>query len=176
MLPSGKTKFLSFYKDKTLAVVGGSDSAAQASLFLTGYGNKVFIIIRRDHLTAEPITADQVMKHDKIELVPKSNIQKILGKDDHVNQLKLDTGKTLDVDGLFVEVGHIPRSELAKSIGVEVDEKGFVKVDREQKTNVAGIFAAGDITNATTLKQFITSGSEGLIAAQTAYHTLSKQE
>jgi len=70
---------------------------------------------------------------------------------------------------VFVEIGHLPQSDLPKQVGVEIDERGFVKVDSSFKTNVEGVFAAGDITNATSLKQFITSAAQGSIAAQTAY-------
>jgi thioredoxin reductase (NADPH) len=157
------------YRNKVLAVIGGSDSAAQGALFLSQYGTKVYSIYRRERLTAEPITTDKVERHEKVELVPKSNIVEILGDGNHVKQLKLDTGRVLDVDGLFVEIGHLPLSDLAKSLGVELNERGYIKVDRRQATSVPGIYAAGDITDATELKQFITSAAEGSVAAQSIY-------
>lgn len=163
-----------FYKNKTVTVIGGSDSAAQAALFLTSYGNKVYMVIRRETLTAEPITAEQVKAHGRIEIVPKSNVAEIIGREGKVTGVTLDTGRVLDLDGVFVEVGHLPASELAKSAGVDTDEQGFIKVNRKQETNVPGILAAGDITDATDLKQFITSAAEGSIAAQTAYRTLGR--
>lgn len=162
------------YKGKVLAVAGGSDSAALGSLFLAEYGTKVYTIFRRDHMTAEPISAEKVAQHAKIEIVSSSNITEIVGKDGKVSQLKLDTGRTIDLDGLFVEIGHLPLNELATKLGVKIDTKGYIIVDKYQKTNVDGVLAAGDLTNAGDLKQFITSAAEGSIAAQTAYTVLQQ--
>jgi thioredoxin reductase (NADPH) len=158
------------YKNKILAVAGGSDSAALGTLFLGEYGSKVFTIFRKDKMSAEPISVEKVGKHEKVELVPKANVVEILGDGNHVNQLKLDTGRVIDLDGLFIEIGHLPLSELAKTLGVATNERGYIIVDRKQATNLDGIYAAGDITTASELKQFITSAAEGSIAAQSIYN------
>ncbi len=160
------------YKGKVLAVVGGSDSAALGSLFLAEYGSKVYTIFRREHMTAEPISVEQVLAHPKIAAIPKTNVVEIVGKGGRVVELKLDSGTPLPIDGLFIEVGHLPLNELAQSLGVAVDERGYIMVNRKQETSAPGVLAAGDITNATELKQFITSAAEGSVAAQTAYNTL----
>lgn len=160
------------YKNKVLAIMGGSDSAALGSLFLAEYASKLYTIYRRDHMTAEPISVEKVSQHPKIELVPKSTIAEIIGDGKKVSQLKLDTGKTIDLDGLFIEIGHLPLNELAVKLGVKVDSHGFIDVTKKQETNMPGVYAAGDITNATELKQFITSASEGSIAAQSIYNYL----
>lgn len=160
------------YKGRVLAVVGGSDSAALGSLFLSEYGSKVYTIFRKEQMTAEPISVEKVLTHPKITAIPKTNVVEILGKEGRATELKLDSGSMLAVDGLFVEVGHLPLNEIAKGLGVSVDERGYIIVNRKQETNVSGVLAAGDITNATELKQFITSASEGSIAAQTAYNTI----
>jgi thioredoxin reductase (NADPH) len=161
-----------FYKNKVMAIVGGSDAAAQAALFLADYGSKVFVIIRKDTLTAEPITSEKVYNHPKVEVVPTSNVKEILGDGSKVTSLKLDTGRELIIDALFVEIGHLPLNELAKSLGVETDPTGHIKVNKRQETNVEGVLAAGDLTDATELKQFITSAAEGSVAAYAAYHRL----
>lgn len=161
------------YKDSTVAVVGGSDSAALGAIFMRDYAKKVYVIHRGDKLRAEPISAKQVYEDDKIEVIHNANVIEVVG-DKMVTKVKLDTGKELDLDGLFIEIGHIPLNEIAGKVGVKLDTKGFIEVNREQATNVEGFFAAGDITNATSLKQFITSAAEGSIAAQGAYHYLTR--
>lgn len=161
------------YKNKVLAVAGGSDSAALGTIFLSEYASKVYTIFRRALMTAEPVSVEKVHTLLKVELIPSSNITTINGADGKVTKLVLDSGRELMVDGLFVEVGHLPLNELAKQLGVAVDERGYIMVNRRQETNIPGVFAAGDITNATELKQFITSASEGSIAAQTAYNTIN---
>lgn len=164
------------YRNKVLAVIGGGDSAALGSLFLSQYGTKVYTIVRGEKMRAEPISAEKLDTHKSIEVVLKSNVAEVVGDGKKVTQLKLDTGRVIDLDGMFVEIGHLPLSDLAKGIGVELDSHGFISVNRKQETNVSGALAAGDITNATTLKQFITSAAEGSIAAQTAYHTLQNMK
>ena len=160
------------YKGKVLAVVGGGDAAAQAALFLSEYGTKVFLIVRKAEMRAEPITQAKLKDHPKIEILLSSNVVEISGDEKKVTQLKLDTGKALTVDGLFIEIGHLPLNDLAVKLGVEVNEHGYIKVNREQLTNLPGVFAAGDITDVTRLKQFITSASEGSIAAHGIYNYL----
>lgn len=163
------------YKGKVLGVVGGSDSAALGSLFLAQYATKVYVLLRRPDMTAEPISVDKVKQNTKIELLPNTQVAEIIGQGGKVMAVKLDSGKTLPLDGLFVEIGHLPLNELAVSLGATVDKYGFISVNKRQETSVPGILAAGDITDATLLKQFITSASEGSIAAQTAYQTLQRE-
>lgn len=161
------------YKNKVLVVAGGSDSAVLGTIFLSQYAAKVYTIFRRPELTAEPVSIEKVKKLSKVEFIPSANITRIEGSGGKVTTLTLDTGAQLTVDGLFVEVGHLPLNALAKQLGVAVDERGYIMVNRRQETNIPGIFAAGDITNATELKQFITSAAEGSIAAQAAYNTIN---
>lgn len=153
---------------KTVAVVGGSDSAALGTIFLEKYAKKIYVIYRGDKLRAEPVSAAKVYKMKKVTVMHNTNVKEIYG-DAMVLGLKTDTGKDVKLDGVFVEIGYIPLSDLAKSLGVNLNDYKFIKVTKNQETNVHGIFAAGDISDATTLKQFITSASEGSIAAQSAY-------
>ena len=162
------------YKGKTLAIVGGSDSAALGTIFLSQYASKVYTIFRKKEMTAEPISVEKVKTLKNVELIPGANVAAITGSAGHVTAVRLDTGRTLELDGIFVEIGHVPLNSLALQLGVATDEHGYIKVTRAQETNIAGVFAAGDITDATDLKQFITSAAEGSVAAQTAYYRLQR--
>ncbi|MBI5797280.1 FAD-dependent oxidoreductase [Candidatus Woesearchaeota archaeon] len=163
----------SLYGKKTVAVIGGSDAAALGTIFLSGYAKKVYLIYRGDKLRAEPISAKKVYSLKNVEVIHNANVVEVYG-DKFVRGIKLDTKKNIVLDGIFIEIGHIPLVDLAKKLKVRVDDHGFIAVDKDQNTNMKGVFAAGDISNATSLKQFITSASEGSIAAQTIYHYLQK--
>ncbi|MBN1156287.1 thioredoxin-disulfide reductase [Candidatus Woesearchaeota archaeon] len=163
------------YRDATVAVVGGSDSAAKEALFLTEYAKKVYIIYRKENIRAEPVTAERVKKNKKIEIINNANVIEIKGKEvlsDVVLDRVFNGSKTLKLDGLFVEIGRMPLTELAKKIGVKTDKDGYIVVDSDQRTSVKGIFAAGDVTNATAYKQAITGVAEGVKAAFSAYQFL----
>ena len=162
------------YKGKTVALIGGSDSAALGTIFMEGYAKKMYVIYRGARLRAEPISAQKVYIMKKAEVVHDTNVVEIYGEK-FVSGVRTDTGKNIPLDAVFVEIGHVPLTALAQSIGVTLDSHGFVKVDKNQATNLHGVFAAGDITNATTLKQFITSASEGSIAAQSVYLYLQRK-
>ncbi len=162
------------YRDKIVAVIGGSDSAALGAIFMKDYAKKVYVIYRGEKLRAEPISSKQVYDDEKIEVIHKTNVIEVLGNGKSMNKVKLDNGKELSLDGMFVEIGHIPLNEIAKNVGVKVDDHGFIEVNKEHATNINGFYAAGDITNATSLKQFITSAAEGSIAAQGAYHYVTR--
>ena len=161
------------YKNKTVAIIGGSDAAALGTLFMESYAKKIYVIYRGEKLRAEPISAAKVYAMKKAEVIHTTNVVEIYGEK-FVTGLKTDTGKDIKLDAVFIEVGHIPLSDLAKGLGVTLDKKGFISVDKNQCTNVSGLFAAGDITNGTSLKQFITSAAEGSIAAQSVYYYLQK--
>ena len=163
------------YGGKTVAVIGGSDSAALGALFMAEHAEKVYVIYRKSKLRAEPVSTENVYKHPKIEVIHDTNVKEIYGEQ-FVTGVKTDTGKNIKLDGLFIEIGHLPNNELAKGLGVEIDEKGFVKVDSHFKTNVEGVFAAGDVVDSITLKQFITSASSGSIAAESVYYYLKRKE
>jgi len=164
-----------FYKDKILAVVGGSDSAAKEALLLTQFAKKVYIIYRGDKIRPEPINGDKVEKNKKIEVITNTNVVEISGEG-KVKSVVLDKdydGKSeLLLDGVFVEIGHIPRSELATKVGVKLNSKGEIIIDRHSKTNVEGFFAAGDVVD-TTFKQAITGVAEGVTASYFAFQLVS---
>lgn len=157
-----------FFKGKTVGVVGGGDAALTAALLLSEYAKKVYLIYRQEKFfRAETAWVEQVEKNKKIETVFKANVAELKGEPNdnggRLEGVKLDTGRELKLEGLFVEAGGTPNTELARQLGVELEGR-FIKVDKEQKTNVAGVLAAGDITN-NPLKQIITAAAEGAIAA-----------
>ncbi len=167
-----------FYKEKIIGVVGGSDSAAKEALLLAGYGKKVYIIYRKEKIRAEPINYKRVMDNKKIEIMNNTNVTEIKG-DKFVNGAVLDKpykgNKEFKLDALFVEIGHIPLSSLAKDVGVKLNDKNEIIIDREAKTNLKGIFAAGDVVD-TTFKQAITGVAEGVTAAYSVYHYVNENE
>lgn len=167
-----------FYKDKTIAVIGGSDSAAKEALLLTQWAKKVYIIYRREKIRAEPINLEKVEKNEKIEVITNTNITEIKGDENAVNKVILDNpykgSNELAVDAVFVEIGRIPKSEIAEKLGVELNEKKEIKTDKGAKTNIEGIYAAGDVTDA-EFKQAIISSAEGVLAVFSAYEYLEKK-
>ena len=156
-----------FYKDKVVCVIGGSDSAAKEALFLAQNSAKVYIIYRGKEIRAEPINKKRVLENEKIELIYNTNVIEIKGEN-NVKSVALDNGKDLKVDGVFIEIGSIPNSELARRIGVNVNDKCEIIINRKSETNIMGIFAAGDVADA-PFKQAITGVAEGVIAAYSAF-------
>jgi len=156
-----------FYKDKNVCVIGGSDSAAKEALFLAQSVKKVYIIYRGEEIRAEPINKKRVYENDKIEIIYETQIVEIKGEGT-VKSVVFDNGKEFEIEGVFIEIGSIPNSDLAKGIGVETNKKGEIKINRTSETNVPGIFAAGDVADA-PFKQAITGVSEGVIAAYSAF-------
>jgi len=157
-----------FFREKTVCVVGGGDSAAKEALFLSEHANKVYIVVRKDILRAEPANAERIEKNDKIEILYKTEIEEILG-DEKVEKLKFKDGKEMPMDGVFMAIGHIAQTDLAKELGVDLNEKGEIKINRRSETNIPGVFAAGDCCD-TGFKQAITGAAEGVTASYYAYH------
>lgn len=161
------------YAGKKVGVVGGSDSAALGALFLAEHVEKVQVLYRKGKLRAEPISTQQVYDHPKIEVIHNVNVKKFYGEK-FLKGVELDNGKNLELDGVFIEIGHIPLSDMIKPLNVKITSHGFIQVDKHQKTNVKGFCAAGDITTKHTLKQFITSAEEGSVAAETVYNYINQ--
>lgn len=167
-----------FYKQKTVAVIGGSDSAAKDALVLTEWANKVYMIYRGDKIRPEPTNYDRVMANKKIEIIYQSNVKEIHGEK-KVSGVALDKpyngSNKLPLDAVFVAIGHLPLSQLAKEAGVDVDAKGYVKINRNSETNVPGFYAAGDVTD-TRFKQAIVGVGEAVEAVYSAYLHLGGKE
>jgi thioredoxin reductase (NADPH) len=162
------------FKEKVVAIIGGSDSAAKEALLLSEYASKVYILYRGAQIRPEPINAERVAQNPKIEVVPKVNVKEIRGTD-RLQSVLLDNGTELPLDGVFIAIGHLPQNELALKLGVEVESNGEIKIDRLAGTNVPGVFAAGDVAN-NPFKQAITGASEGVAAAFSAYEYVRKAE
>jgi len=164
------------FAEKTVAVVGGSDSAAKEAILLTQFAKKVYIIYRGDKLRAEPINFKNVLANKKIEIIYKTNLKEIQG-DKFITNVILDTeykgSKKLNLEGLFIEIGYIPKTELAEKIGVKTNTKHEIIVDKHSQTNVPGVFGAGDCTDY-DFKQAITGVAQGAHAAQAAYEFIKK--
>ncbi len=164
------------FKGKQLIVVGGGDSAAKEALLLSEYGSHVYVIAR-SKLRAEPINLHRIDKNPKIDIIEQNEILEILGDGKRVTQVKLKNeyngAMSLDAQGIFIEIGHIALTELAKPLGVTMNQRGEILIDRTSKTNIPGFFAAGDCTDA-AWKQAIVSASEGSQAANSAYEYITK--
>jgi len=169
------------FRGKAVAVVGGANAAVQGALLLTEFAKKVYIIYRRKPLRADPIFVKRVeeqVEKGKIELIYETNITEIEGDGSKVTGVVLGKsyqGKTeLSLDGVFIEAGGVPGTALVKPLRVELDEKGFIKVDLGMRTSIPGLFAAGDITSSGALLQQITTAcAQGAMAAVAAYQYLS---
>ena len=165
------------FKNKVVAVVGGSDSAAKDAMVLAEHASKVYIIYRGEKIRPEPINYERILKNKKIEIINNTNVVEVKGKQfvDHVVLDKPYKGKNeLELQGVFVAIGHIIISDLAKTIGVKTNEKGEIILDHKtSETNVPGVFAAGDVTDK-PFKQLITGVADGCTAAFSAYEYISK--
>jgi len=167
------------FKDKDVAVVGGSDSAVKDALVLSEHARKVYIIYRGENIHPEPINLERVKNKNNIEVINRSNISEIKG-DKTVNKIVLDKmykGKDeLEVQGVFVAIGHIVLSDLAKSLGVKLNDSDEIKINHmTSETNVEGVFAAGDVTDK-QFKQLITGVADGCTAAHSAYEYLTNNK
>ena len=162
-----------FYKNKVVGVAGGSDAALTAALLLSKFAKKVYIIYRKDKFfRGDNIWIEEVKKNKKIESLFNSTITRLIGKD-KLEEIEINREKKLKLDGLFVEIGGMPNIELAKNIGVKIGKNQII-TDKQQKTNIKGFFAAGDVTNS-PLKQIVTACGEGAIAVNSIYRELMKE-
>jgi len=165
-----------FFKDQEIAVVGGGDSALEEATFLTKFASKVVLIHRRDALRASKIMQERAFANPKIEMLWDTEVIDVLGEQ-KVDALELRNTKTGEVSkrnftGLFVAIGHIPRSELVTS-SVTLDNEGYVKVEGgSTRTNLTGVFACGDLVDH-TYRQAITAAGSGCQAALDAEKFLS---
>jgi thioredoxin reductase (NADPH) len=165
-----------FFRDQHIAVVGGGDSAVEEATFLSRFGSKVTIIHRRDELRASKIMAARALSNDKIEFAWNSEVDEILGDGqlEGVVVRDVETGETrkLDATGLFIAIGHDPRSELVRG-QVDLDDDGYVLVEgRTTKTNLTGVFASGDLVDH-TYRQAVTAAGTGCAAALDAERYLT---
>ncbi|SEJ57891.1 thioredoxin-disulfide reductase [Demequina mangrovi] len=164
-----------FFRDQEVVVVGGGDSAVEEATFLTRFASKVYLVHRRDELRASKIMADRAFADPKIEFVWNSEVTGLDGEDklSGVRVRNRVTGEesTLAATGLFVAIGHEPRSELVKGV-IDTDAEGYVQVlGRTTATNISGVFACGDLVD-NRYRQAITAAGSGCAAALDAQHHL----
>jgi thioredoxin reductase (NADPH) len=155
-----------FFKDKKVIVVGGGDSAMEEAIVLTKFAENVFLVHRKDSFRASDIMQKRVKENPKIKIIFNTEVTEIIGKE-KVEKVKLFNNKSnettdLVIDGVFVAIGHIPNSKVFE--GIDMDEKGFIKVKDHFKTNVEGVFVAGDVHDS-LYKQAITAAGFGCAAA-----------
>lgn len=167
-----------FFRDKDVVVVGGGDSALQEAIFLTRFARKVTVIHRRSTLRAEHILQTRARKNEKIDFIWDTVVTKING-DPGVNSIELKnvtTGETWTrpTDGIFIFIGHLPNSSLFAG-QLERDEQGYLIIDQQLRTNVEGVWAAGEIADP-IFKQAITSAGMGAAAAIAAERWLAERE
>lgn len=159
-----------FYKDKVVAVIGGGDSAAEEATFLTRFASKVYLIHRRSELRASKFMQQKVMDNEKIEVLWNSEVRDILGEQT-VQAIKVFNNETqeestVELNGIFLAIGHIPNTKIFEG-QLELDEKGYIKVDNDTKTSVDGVFVAGDVKDY-RYQQAITASGMGCMAAMDA--------
>jgi thioredoxin reductase (NADPH) len=168
-----------FFREKTIAVVGGGDSAMEEATFLTKFASKVYVIHRRDTLKASKIMQQRAFDNPKIEFVWNTAVSGLLGdtKLEGVELENTETGEksTMALDGLFIAIGNDPRVWLVED-QVELTEDKFIKVEgRTSKTSLPGVFAAGDVIDP-TYRQAITAAGSGCVAALDAEHYLASHK
>jgi thioredoxin reductase (NADPH) len=158
-----------FYRKKVVAVVGGGDTACAEAVYLSGLCKKVYMIVRRDEFRASKASQQQVFDRENIEVLWNCNTREVLGDENGVNGVRLYNNKEdrefdLAIDGFFLGIGHHPNSDLFKE-WVEVDELGYIKTQAPStRTNVPGVFAAGDVQDP-HYRQAINAAASGCRAA-----------
>lgn len=166
-----------FFKDKRVVVVGGGNSALDESLFLTRLVSGVTIIHRRDQLRADAVLQKRAFAHPKIDFMWDTVVEEILG-DKEANAVRvrnLNTGETstIEADGVFIYIGHIPNTQLFEG-QLELDEDGYILTDRRQHTSLPGVYAAGDVQDP-IFRQIVTAAGTGSAAAIEAVRFLDEQ-
>lgn len=160
-----------FFRGKRVLVVGGGNSAAVSALYLSNLASEVWLVHRRDRLRAEEALVRNIRSRG-VKILWNTVVKEIKGKHQVESVVLLDnkTGKPseLKVDGVFIQVGEKPNSEIARRAGVNVDEEGYIIVDNRQRTNIPGVYAAGDVTTC-PVKQIGTAVGQAIIAATEAF-------
>jgi thioredoxin reductase (NADPH) len=163
-----------FFKDKDVIVVGGGDSAVEEGLFLTRYADSVTIVHRRDELRAGPVLVERAMVNPKMKFEWNSVVSEITGngavKTVRLKDTQTGEDREMPVDGVFIFIGHTPNTELFNG-QLDMDERGYLKVDQLMRTNIPGVFAAGEAADP-HFRQVITSAGMGAAAAMQANHFL----
>jgi thioredoxin reductase (NADPH) len=171
-----------FFRNRQVAVIGGGNTAVEEALYLTNHASKVTLVHRRDALRSEKILQDRLFKNPKVEVRWDSVLEEVVGADDPLGvtgatlrNTKTGETETLPVDGVFVAIGHTPNTELFKG-ALDMDNEGYLltKPDSTQ-TNIAGVYAAGDVQD-NIFRQAVTAAGTGCMAALEAEKFLAENE
>ncbi len=165
------------FRDQVVATVGGSNAAGLEVIYLSGVAEKVYLIHRRHCMRAEACIADEVDSLPNVVPMYNSIIEEAIPKDNRLGELKIkniETGEitNINVNALFIAIGVEPQTEIAKKVGIEIDDDKFIKVNKKQETNFPGIYAAGDVTGG--IRQVTTAVGEATTAAMNAYLFIKK--
>ncbi|RIJ25808.1 thioredoxin-disulfide reductase [Henriciella barbarensis] len=170
-----------FYRGKEVIVVGGGNTAVEEALFLTNFASKVTVVHRRDSFRAEKILQDRLFKHPKVEVLWDTVLEEVIGEDNppgvtgaRLKNVKSGEEETRDVHGVFIAIGHAPQTELFKG-KLDMKANGYIITEAgTTKTNIPGVYAAGDVTDE-TYRQAVTAAGMGCMAALEAEHWLEEQ-
>ncbi len=171
-----------FFQDKTVLVVGGGNSAVEEALYLTNIASKVYLVHRRDSLRAEKILQDRLFSNPKVEVIWNSQLEEVIGNDDPLNVtgVKLKNTKdegitTVDVDGVFIAIGHDPATQIFKG-QIEMDNENYIITKPDStETNIPGVYAAGDVKDK-VYRQAVTAAGMGCMAALEAEKFIASKE
>ena len=168
-----------FFKNKEVAIVGGGDTALWESTFLSKFASTVYILHRRDKFRGAKILADRVKAKDNIEILWDTEVKSIKGEEKlqglRVFNNKTDEERDLDVDGLFVAIGHKPRTECLKG-QIELNDYGYIVTDKKQHTNIPGVFACGDVQDPDYRQVVIAAGSGAKAAIEASEYIEEKED
>lgn len=169
-----------FYKGKTVGVIGGGNSAVVSALYLADICDKVYIIYRRKKLRSEPFWTEKIQKNPKIRVIFENNVKEFSGNEKIekiILEKKYQGTEEIKLDGVFIEIGSYPELDYAFDLGIDFDEEGYIKVEKNGATNIPGVFAAGDITNGSNkFFQVVTAVAEGAIAIKGIFEQIEKQK
>jgi len=165
------------FRDQVVATVGGSNAAGLEVIYLSGVAKKVYLIHRRHCMRAEACIVDEVDSLPNVVPMYNCIIEEAIPKDNKLGELKIkniETGEitNINVNALFIAIGVEPQTEIAKEVGIEIDDEKFIKVNKKQETNLPGIYAAGDVTGG--IRQVTTAVGEATTAAMNAYLFIKK--
>ncbi len=166
-----------FFKNKKVVVVGGGNTAVEEALYLTNHAKEVLLIHRRNILRAEKILQNRLLSHPKIKVIWNAEVKEIVGNDDpkSVTGIILKTPNSeekINIDGVFIAIGHKPSSEIFHKAGIDVDAEGYIVTEKgTTKTNIGGVFAAGDVQDK-IYRQAVTAAGTGCMAALDAQRFL----
>ncbi len=166
-----------FFKGLKVAVIGGRNSAISAALYLADVAEHVYVVCRAAELNGEPLWQQELISRSNVTVIGSANVVDLKGEmklEALVLDREVDGSNEVAVDGMFVEIGLLPQTELAKKLGADINELGYIKVAPDMSTNIPGLYAAGDSTDASNnFHQIVTAASEGAVAADAIFKSLS---